>query len=166
MLYMKNVCLMFVILLCFLGTIHGQKLARQRSTIPPFKVLLTNGSYYTSNNIDKNKPFVLIYFAPDCDHCITLMDELFKKIHALDNIPVVLATFKTPQELLRFEKKYNTFRYPNIKVGTEGYSYFLRNYYKLDKTPFTAVYNKKGLLAFSYRNMTPVDEMLARVKKL
>ncbi len=68
--------------------------------------------------------------------------------------------------LSAFEKKYNISKYPNIKVGTEGYTYVLRNYYRLDKTPFTAVYDKKGMLAFFYKNETPVDEMLARVKKL
>lgn len=164
---MKNVYLAIAVLLGFLGNVHSQKTTdRQGATIPSFKILLTNGSYYTSDNIDKSKPFVLIYFAPDCDHCTVLMDGLFKKVRQLDNTSVVMVTFKPPQELVAFEKKYNTYKYPNIKVGTEGYTYWLRNYYKLDKTPFVAVYNKKGALAFSYRNEPPVDEMLARVKKL
>ncbi len=121
---------------------------------------------FQQKTLKKNKPFVLIYFAPDCDHCMTLMDNLFKKIHQLDKTSVALITFKPVQELSAFEKKYNTAKYSNIKVGTEGYSYVVRNYYKMEKTPFTAVYDKKGMLAFSYKNETPVDEMLARVKKL
>jgi cytochrome oxidase Cu insertion factor (SCO1/SenC/PrrC family) len=134
--------------------------------IPAFSMNLTNGQKFSSGEIHKNKPFVLIYFAPDCDHCMILMDKLFKKIHQLDKASVVFITFKPVNELIAFEKKYNTARYPNIKVGTEGYTYVLRNYYKLQKTPFTAVYNKKGLLAFFYKNETPVDEMLSRLKKL
>jgi thiol-disulfide isomerase/thioredoxin len=134
--------------------------------LPQFKMLQTNGTYFASAEIQKNRPFVLIYFAPDCDHCIVLIDKLFKRIHQLDKTSVVLITFKPVKELIAFEKKYNTARYPNIKVGTEGYTYVLRNFYKLQKTPFTALYDKKGFLAFSYRDETPVDEMLARVKKL
>lgn len=136
------------------------------SPIPPFRMLLSSGNYYSSRDIPKNKPVVLIYFAPDCGHCTVLMDQLFKKIHQLDKASVVLISFKSPGEIAGFEKKYNTTKYPNIKVGTEGLSYVVRNYYRLNKTPFTAVYNKKGQLAFSYREETPVNEMLTRLTKL
>ncbi len=140
--------------------------ANPGSPIPQFRMMLTNGSYFTTKDIQKNKPFVLIYFAPDCGHCTVLMDQLFKKIHQLDKATVVMVTFKSPGELAGFEKKYQTGKYPNIKVGTEGISYVLRNYYRLNKTPFTAVYNKRGLLAYSYKEETPVNEMLARLNKL
>ena len=136
------------------------------SYIPAFKVLLTNGNYFTSSDIEKNKPFVLVYFAPDCDHCIVLMNELFKKIHQLDQASILLVTFKPSTDLNAFEKKYQTAKYKNIRVGTEGISYVLRDYYRLQKTPFTAVYNAKGKLAFSYKNETPVNELLQKFKKL
>jgi hypothetical protein len=77
-----------------------------------------------------------------------------------------MITFKPLNELTAFEKKYNVPKYQNIRVGTEGTTYIVRNYYKLQKTPFTAVYDKKGMLVFSYKEETPVDEMLARLKKL
>ncbi len=136
------------------------------SAVPGFRMQLTNGQYFSSAEIAKNKPFVLIYFAPDCDHCMILMDKLFKKIHQLDKASVVMITFKPLNELTAFEKKYNVPKYQNIRVGTEGTTYAVRNYYKLQKTPFTAVYDKKGMLVFSYKEETPVDEMLARLKKL
>jgi hypothetical protein len=94
------------------------------------------------------------------------MDELFKKIHQLNAATIVMVTFVQPKDVAWFERKYQTAKYPNIKVGTEGTTYVLRKFYRLDKTPFTAVYNKKGKMAFSYKNDTPVGEMLARFKKL
>lgn len=136
------------------------------SPIPSFRIALANGIYYSNKDIPGSKPFVLIYFAPDCDHCTVLMDQLFKQIHALDKSSVVLVTFKPVADLVAFEKKYQTAKYKNITVGTEGISYVLRNYYRLDKTPFTAVYDKKGKLAFFYKNETPVNTMLERLKKL
>lgn len=166
-LYMKKMLLpVFLIMFCLTASFSQTMVGQASSTIPAFKMQLANGQYFSSADIQKNKPFVLIYFAPDCDHCLVLMDQLFKKIHQLDKASVVMITFKPLPELSAFEKKYNTAKYPNIKVGTEGYSYVVRDFYKLEKTPFTAVYNKKGLLAFSYKNETPVDEMLARVKNL
>ena len=164
---MKKVLFPVLLFLAGFSTAFSQAAKqKQSSAIPAFKILLTNNKYYETKDIPKNKPFVLVYFAPDCGHCIVLMDELFKKIHQLDKASIVLASFKSPQELMAFAKKYNTSKYPNIKVGTEGVSYVIRDYYKLDNTPFTAVYDKKGKLAFSYKNETPVNELIARLKKL
>jgi thiol-disulfide isomerase/thioredoxin len=139
---------------------------RPGSAIPSFKMLMTNNKYFSDKEIQKNKPFVLVYFAPDCDHCIKLMDELFKKIHQFDKATIVLMTFKPLRDLFWFEEKYHTPRFANIKVGTEGVSYKLRNFYRLDKTPFTAVYDRKGNLAFSFKDETPVAELINRFKKL
>jgi thiol-disulfide isomerase/thioredoxin len=163
---MKSV-LLFVVVLSIVNSSFGQ--FRTPSTphaIPAFTMQLSNGQSFSSRDIKKNKPFVLIYFAPDCDHCIVMLEKLFKKVHQLDKTFVVLITFKPLNEVRAFETKYNIARYPNIKVGTEGYTYVVRNFYKLEKTPFTALYDKTGKLVVSYRNDTPVDEMLSRVKKL
>lgn len=136
------------------------------SAFPAFRMMMTDGRSFSEKDIQKNKPVVLIYFAPDCDHCIKLIDELFKKINQLSEATIVMVTFQQPKDVAWFERKYQTARYPNIKVGTEGTSYVLRKFYRLEKTPFTAVYNKKGKLAFSYKKETPVNEMLARFRKL
>lgn len=164
---MKNIFLSFVVVFAFSTSIFGQKAGpAPGAPIPSFKMLLTNGRYFTDKDIKKNSPFVLIYFAPDCDHCIKLMDQLFKKIRQFDKATVAMITFKAPADVAWFEKKYQTNQYPNIKVGTEGTSYVLRNHYRLDETPFVAVYDRKGKLAFSYKHEPPANEILARFKKL
>jgi thiol-disulfide isomerase/thioredoxin len=164
---MKTIYLALIFSIVLAGDSFSQSTdPRPGSAIPSFKMLMTNSKYFSDKEIQTNKPFVLIYFAPDCDHCIKLMDQLFKKIHQLDKATVALVTFKPVQDLLWFEEKYHTSRYPNVKVGTEGVSYVLRNFYRLDKTPFTAVYDKKGKLAFSYKDETPVDMMVNRFRKL
>jgi thiol-disulfide isomerase/thioredoxin len=163
---MKKVLILLLILSTFNTSFGQSNDPKPGSYIPAFKVLLTDGKYFTSSDVEKNKPFVLIYFAPDCDHCIVLMDALFKKIHQLDQASILLVTFKPSTDLTNFEKKYQTTKFKNIKVGTEGLTYVLRDYYRLQKTPFTAVYDKKGRLAFSYKNETPVNELLQKFKKL
>ena len=134
--------------------------------IPPFKILQTNGHFFEASQLDKTKPVVLIYFAPDCSHCQVLMENLFKNFAAFKNTQLVLVTFKPMSELQLFERQYNTTSYPNIKAGTEGSTYYLRYYYNISNTPFTAVYNK-GNLVCSYRNInTPVSEIINCVKNL
>lgn len=134
--------------------------------IPPFKMMLSDNKIFSASDLPKGKPIILVYFDPDCEHCQKLMNELFKKINEFKKAEIVMVTFKPVIELPPFEEKYNTSGYSNIKVGTEGTLFYLRNYYGLVKMPFTALYDKKGNLSYSYKEQTPVDDLINRLKKL
>ena len=135
-------------------------------TIPPFKMTLSNNKILNAADLPKGKPLVLIYFDPDCDHCQKLMTELFKKINSFKKVEMVLITFKSVTEVAAFEKKYTTSKYANMKVGTEGTLFYLKNYYKLVKMPFTALYDSKGNYSYSYRDETPMDDLIKRLQGL
>ena len=135
-------------------------------TIPPFKMTLSNNKIFKAVDLPKGKPLVLIYFDPDCDHCQKLMADLFKKINSFKKVEMVLITFKSVTEVAAFEKKYTTSKYANMKVGTEGTLFYLKNYYKLVKMPFTVLYDSKGNYSYSYRDETPVDDLIKRLKGL
>ena len=135
-------------------------------TMPAFQMKLTNGKTFSSSQLTNQKPVIIIYFAPDCEHCRLLMDELFKKISVFKNCQLIMATFQPVSEVLWFEKKYQTAKYANIKVGVEVPVFFFRNYYKLEHTPFTALFNKSRKLVASYKEKTPVDELIKKVKAL
>lgn len=134
--------------------------------VPPFKMTLSDNKIFNASELPKGKPLVLIYFDPDCDHCQRLMDTLFKKINSFKKAELVLITYKPVTELASFEKKHDTHKYTNMKVGTEGTGFYLRNYFKLMIMPFTALYDKNGNYSYSYRKETPVDDLLIRLKAL
>ncbi|GAC1419067.1 MAG: hypothetical protein NVS1B13_03290 [Flavisolibacter sp.] len=92
------------------------------------------------------------------------MHGFFPKIKALKAAEIILVTFKPVDEMVAFEKQYQTQNYPNIVVGTEGTSFFLRYYYKLTKTPFTALYDKKRNLVYSSRDENSVNELIKQFK--
>jgi thiol-disulfide isomerase/thioredoxin len=140
--------------------------AASAQTIPPFKMTMSNNQVFSAIELPKNKPLILIYFDPDCDHCQKLMEELFKKINEFKKAEIVMVTFKPVNELAPFEKKYNTAKYSNIKVGTEGTGFYLRMYYGLMTMPFTALYDKKANLNYTYRKETPVDDLAKRLRDL
>ena len=133
-------------------------------TIPEFKVKLTNGASVSSKNAARQKPLLIIYFAPDCDHCRKLMDQLFPKMNALKNTEILMVTFESLNDVAWFENHYHTKNYPNIKVGVEQPVFFLKNYYRLEHTPFTALFDKNGKLLVSYKEFTPVSELMKWVK--
>lgn len=133
-------------------------------SVPPFKMLLTNGKTFYAKDLPPGKPLIIIYFAPDCEHCQTLMNAFFKKINYFKTAEIVMITFKPLNEVAAFERDYQTQKYSNIIVGTEGTTFYLRMYYKLMNTPFTALYDKRGQYFYSYKNETPVDDLVRRFK--
>jgi cytochrome oxidase Cu insertion factor (SCO1/SenC/PrrC family) len=147
-----------------IGMLTSEKAISQ--SIPSFQMQLTNGKIFSSKNLSRTKPVILIYFAPDCHHCRILMDTFFKKINAFKSAQIVLVTFKPLNEVADFEKYYKTHNYQNIKTGKESPVLFFRNYYQLDNTPFTALYDKKGKLIISYKKETPVDDLIKNLKGL
>jgi thiol-disulfide isomerase/thioredoxin len=163
---MTNKKLLHIIITLSILLIATLKLNAQENSLPPFRIMLTNGSYFTSKDIRKGKPVILIYFAPDCEHCQKLLGSFFKKIKEFSNAEIILVTFKPLNELIAFEHQYEISKYHNIITGTEGTTFYLRNYYKLMNTPFTALYNKNGKLVISYRKETPVDDLAGRLKLL
>ena len=162
---MRKATLSFLLLL--LVSLAAVSKSRAQSTaLPPFKMMLSNGRMFSADELPQGKPVVLIYFSPDCDHCQKLMNAFFKNINQFQNAEVVLVTFKPVEEVARFEQGYQTTKYPNIKVGTEGTTFYLRSFYRMDRTPFTALYDKGGKLVYAYRTDTPVDDLINRLKKI
>lgn len=135
-------------------------------SVPPFKILLTNGKTFEAKDLPKGKPVVIIYFAPDCEHCQTLMNAVFKQINNFKKVEMVMVTFKPLNEVADFEKNYQTYKYSNIIVGTEVPAFFFRLYYHLVNTPFTVLFDKLGKYIYSYRKETPIGDLVSRVKAL
>ena len=79
---------------------------------------------------------------------------------------LVLITFKPVTEVTAFEKKYTTSKYANLRVGTEDTLFYLKNYYKLVKMPFTVLYDSEGNYSYSYREETPIDVLIKRLQGL
>lgn len=140
--------------------------AQSPGQLPSFAMTLSNGQYFKAADLPKGKPVLLIYFAPDCDHCHTLMNKIFRQVGEFKAAEVVMVTFKPVSDVAAFEQAYQTYLHPNIKVGTEGSTNFLRLFYKLQNTPFTALYNREGKLVSTYRKEPPVNELLKQLKQL
>jgi thioredoxin-related protein len=42
--------------------------------------------------------------------------------------------------------------------------FFFQKYYQLQHTPFTALFDKNGKLIVSYKDYTPVDDLIKKLK--
>jgi len=155
-----------ITLCCFCVACLFFSVAFSQRSLPPFKMYRSNNSIFSATEIPKDKPVIVIYFDPECDHCQKLMNDVFKKINSFKKAEIVMVTFKPVEEVAAFEKKYKTHNYSNINVGTEGTSYQLRNYYKLVVMPFTALYDKDQKFNYSFGQDISVDDLIKRLHSL
>jgi len=163
--FMKKLLLFFGLIAAF-GCSSAQNKAIP-TTIPSYHILTTDSVYVTPTNLKKDKPVLIIYFAPDCSHCQHLMYELKPKMNDLKNTQVVMITFAEPLKASQvFYRDFDLKKYPNFTVGTEGYSLVVQRFYDVHTTPFIALYDKNKKLVKSWDKAPTVDELTGEVKKL
>jgi thioredoxin-related protein len=159
--------LLILSLIAFAGCTQAQQ-AHNIDNIPPFKILKTDSTYFTSANLKKDKPVMIIYFAPDCSHCQHLVYEMKPKMKQFGDIQIVMVTFTefTMLKMIKnFTRDFDLAKYPNITIGTEGHTYLVQQYYQVRTTPYIAIYNHKGKLVQAYDKVPSMEELIIAVKK-
>jgi thiol-disulfide isomerase/thioredoxin len=141
MLFRRNI-LIILILFCY---IHGFA-QKSNDGIAPFKIRLTNGDGYTYNQLEKNKPVILIYFSPTCEHCKAFTESMLKRMSKLNNNQLVMISYVDIKEVKTFDDAYKLSNHQNIKIGSEGYTFVVQKYYNIQHFPFVAEYDKSGKL--------------------
>ena len=128
--------------------------------IPPFKIQLTDSSWFSKSNLSNKKPTWVIYFSPDCGHCKTETEEILANIKSLKNVQVVMIASRPFADVKDFYNFYMINRFPNIKLGVDAVR-FVTNFYKVEYTPFSALYDKKGDLVKAFRDAPEISEIIS-----
>jgi thiol-disulfide isomerase/thioredoxin len=134
--------------------------------LPPFQILQESRKIFKAEDLPMGKPIIIIYFSPDCDHCKLFIKKLLKQSAKFKKASLALITYEEIDKVKTFIKKYAMYKYPNIYVGTEGTSFFVRDYYKIVSMPFVALHNKNGDLIQAYQRNIPINTLLATLQKL
>ena len=132
---------------------------------PKFNILLTDNTHFKSSELKKNTSLILIYFAPDCYHCRSFIGNFMGAIKKFSQTQIVLVSHVPISELKKFSKDFSLNTYSNIKIGTEGNSFYLPSYFKIGNFPFTALYNKAGKLIATYSEAPTMDVLASKVNE-
>lgn len=138
----------------------------QSGKIPPFRIVQPNGKVFKAENLPMGKPIVIIYFSPDCDHCEKLTKDFLSREKDFKKASVAMITYQPVDKVAKFVTDYKINKYSNIFVGTEGESFFVRNYYRIYQLPFIALYNKNGDFIKSYGQNYALADLSARLNNL
>jgi hypothetical protein len=153
-------------ILASLLLIVSQNIFAQKGKLPPFKMIKADGSIFRAQDLPMGKPIVIIYFSPDCEECQKVTQELVGKIESYWKASVVMVTYLPVNTLAPYISKNKLYIYPNIFVGTEGDSFFLRYYYNVVRFPFIALYSKDGDLIKAYYNEVNLVDVTKMLKDL
>jgi thiol-disulfide isomerase/thioredoxin len=158
--FTRAIVLLAVLTLPF-GRMHAQA-----GKLPPFRMMQASGKLYKAENLPMGKPILIIYFSPDCEHCQKFMKNFFQKTNDFKKASVVMITYLPVEKLAQFDKDFSVQKFSNLYTGTEGTSFFVRNYYNIMQMPFTALYDKNGNFIASYSRDIPLNDLSKKLNSL
>jgi hypothetical protein len=77
-----------------------------------------------------------------------------------------MITYLPVEKVTEFVNEYSLNKCPDIYAGTEGTTFFVRDYYKITDLPFLALYNKNGDFIKSYSKDVPLKNLSERLNNL
>ncbi len=167
---MKKVLIVIASFACFSG-LHAQSPVVQTAgvteapylrfpTIPPFRLLkVDSSSYYTKDDLKKNRRTIIMFFSPDCEHCKHQTRDMLGDFSKFKDIEIVMATFQPFTEMKEFYAYFRIADHSNIKMGRDE-KYFLPPYYKMQSLPYIALYDKKGNYITHFEGNQKVDTII------
>jgi len=132
---------------------------KKNPTLPAFEITKTDSSLFTQADL-KKQPTLLMYFSPDCDHCIKQMEEMDKRMKDLSKLQIVMITNQPMEQLAGFVKKYKLRQHGNIVAGRET-KFALPVFFQMRSLPYFALYDNNGKLITTYESNTKVDTLLS-----
>lgn len=116
--------------------------------LPVFRIANADGKYLSSTDIVGKKPFLLIYFQPDCDECRRFTSLLTKNNAVFERYDVVMVTNAGLKELQRFVIDFKLRNKKGLTIGTEGWVGTLQRELNINRFPFAALYGQHKSLIF------------------
>lgn len=132
--------------------------------IPAFNIRkVPDSSVFVYGMLEKNKPTIIVFFDPDCDHCQDATKNLTAKIDLLKDAQVLMVTIMDFNRTKKFYNDYKIADYPSITITRDG-SFDLPRFYRVGSIPDVYVYDKKGKLLNHYKTKLPVEEIAEQLK--
>ena len=119
-------------------------------SIPAIAVTtIPDSTIFTNINLQKNTPFFIMFFSPDCDHCHIQTKELLAYKEELKGIQILLLSIAPYQEIKNFYDEFGLSAMPNLSIG-QDVNFKLGSTYRISTYPSIFLYDQKGNLAKAF----------------
>ena len=132
-------------------------------TLPTFSIRQPDSSWFSRSQLKEGKPVLILYFSPDCGHCMLETEDMISKMKSLKNLQVVMVTSREFDEMKNYADHYKLHRFSNVKIGRDAQR-TISKYYEVKFTPFSALYSKNGKLLKSYKKGIDWPELISQLK--
>jgi len=136
---------------------------KKNPVLPPLEILQPDSTTLTRADLKKQETLIM-YFSPDCDHCIKQMNEMNKRMKDLKKLQIIMVTYQPMDLLVDFIKTYKLQKYSNIKAGRDA-KFLLPGFYQIKSLPYFALYDKEGKLITVFESNTKVDTLIKAFEK-
>lgn len=123
-----------------------------------------DSSEFNNNNLIAGKPVVLLFFSPDCEHCQQEAAELLQNKELVKEIPVIMISLASMNEITTFINKFKLAELPNVTV-TQDYNFKLGNIFKMKTFPAMYVYDEYQDILKAYIGNNLVRKMIDLFQK-
>ena len=115
--------------------------------LPSFSIVMApDSTVFTSGQLKKGIPVVLMFFNPDCDHCQQQVKELLAHKNELTALQFVMVSALPYRLITTFYNDYQVASMPNVKMGLDE-NFVLGSKYQPARYPSLYIYDAKGSLA-------------------
>lgn len=138
----------------------------QSGKVPPFQMVLANGKIFKAENLPFGKPIIIIYFSPECNDCQILTEEILRRKSSLQKASIVMITFLPVQYIKQFILKYHLDDSSFLFIGTEGDTFFVKDYYRIEDFPYIVIYDQFGNLNKVYKKYEKDETLVELINRL
>lgn len=128
-------------------------------TLPPLRF-----TFLKKIAIDNNKPTIIIFFSPDCDHCHYMIQQILKHNEDFLNSQIIMITQANIFEVRKFKDEYKLDQFKHINLGMDSNNYFFNTFGSL-MVPSFYVYNKNHVLIKKFTGETKVENIINQISQ-
>lgn len=136
---------------------------KKDSHLPEFRILKADSTWFTDQLIPQDKPVIIMYFNPDCEHCQKEAEVLVRNREILDSAFLLLASYDSPEDIGHFVKRYKLDQFRYMAAGRDA-DYYLPTFFKVEKTPFIAVYSRYHRFVKAFTDGAYPEELSQLIK--
>ena len=131
--------------------------------LPALHILLTDSTtVFSTTTVVQDRPTIIFYFDPTCEHCQYMASYLMAHRNALTQVNLVFVSTEPPTATRTFIQQQKLPMNQNITIGSD-YRYELFNEYKIVSFPEFIIYNHHQELTKVYRGIITMKQILTAV---
>jgi peroxiredoxin len=137
---------------------------KKTQTIPVFQIQLIDSSLFESTDIPTGKPVIITYFNPECGHCQLEAKDISDNLDKFKNAFLLFVSYQPMDQIKSFAQQFKLDTQSNIRFARDK-NYFIPAFYRVEFTPYNALYDKNGKFVRVYPTGMNVKEVIEWLKQ-